>query len=305
MESATQTSLSIWQVWWLAIRPKTLPAALSSVVVACALTWFDGVFRLGPALAAMAVALLLQIGSNLANDVFDYERGVDTEARKGPLRVTQAGLLAPEQVKLGMKLVFLAALILWLYLAWISSWLMVAVGLLAVLAAITYTGGPFPFGAYGLGDPLAFLFFGPVAVAGAYFVQALNISTAAWWMSIPVGLIITAILVVNNLRDIATDRAAGRKTLAVRFGAKWARREYFGCFLIAYTLVPILIFSDMLPIGAMLSWGSLLAAWPAWRIVRQQDGVILNQALAGTGKIALSYSLLFAAGLVLSLWFQP
>ena len=300
MEPAAQTSLSIWQIWWLAIRPKTLPAALSSVIVACALTWYDGVLRPGPALAAMAGALVLHIGSNLANDVFDYERGVDTEARKGPLRVTQAGLLAPAQVKLGMKLVFVAALILWLYLAWTSSWYMVLVGLWAVLAAITYTGGPFPFGAYGLGDPLAFLFFGPVAVAGTYFVQAVTISAAAWWMSIPIGLIITAILVVNNLRDIATDKAAGRKTLAVRFGAKWARREYFGCLLVAYALVPVLIWSGLLPLATILSWGSLLVAWPTWRIVRQEEGAILNLALAGTGKIALSYSLFFAIGLVLA-----
>ena len=222
------STLSLRQVWWLAIRPKTLPAALSSVIV--------GVFRLGPALAAMAVALLLQIGSNLANDVFDYERGVDTAERKGPMRVTQAGLLTPGQVRLGMKLVFFAAFILWLYLAWASSWHMILVGLLAILAAIAYTGGPFPFGAYGLGDSFAFLFFGPVAVMGTYFVQALHISAAAWWMSVAMGLIITAILVVNNLRDIPTDSAAGRKTLAVRFGPTWARREYFCCLIIAYAL---------------------------------------------------------------------
>lgn len=300
MDTIQANLLPIWQVWWLAIRPKTLPAALSSVIVACALSWYDGVFRLGPALAAMAVALFLQIGSNLANDVFDYERGVDTEARKGPLRVTLAGLLSPGQVKLGMKLVFAAALILWFYLAWTSSWYMILLGLLAVLAAITYTGGPFPFGAYGLGDPLAFLFFGPVAVAGTYFVQALTISPAAWWMSVPVGLIITAILVVNNLRDIATDKAAGRKTLAVRFGEKWARREYLVCLLVAYALVAVLVVSGILPWAAMLSWGSLLAAWPTWRIVRQEEGTILNYALVGTGKIALSYSLLFAVGLVLA-----
>ena len=300
LDRSANNTLSIWQVWWLAIRPKTLPAALSSVIVACTLTWHDGVFRPGPALAAMAVALLLQIGSNLANDVFDYERGVDTEERKGPLRVTQAGLLAPAQVKLGMKFVFLAALFVWLYLAWASSWHMLWVGLLAILAALSYTGGPFPFGAYGFGDPFAFLFFGPVAVAGTYFVQALQISAAAWWMSLPIGLIITSILVVNNLRDIATDSAAGRKTLAVRFGATWARREYLGCLLLAYVLVPLLIWSGILPLAAMLSWGSLLVAWPTWRIVRQEDGEILNLALAGTGKIALAYSLLFAMGMVLT-----
>ncbi len=300
MHTSHPGTLSLRQVWWLAIRPKTLPAALSSVIVACALTWYDGVFRLGPALAAMGVALLLQIGSNLANDVFDYERGVDTEARKGPMRVTQAGLLSPHQVKLGMKLVFLGAFILWIYLAWASSWHMLWIGLVAILAAITYTGGPFPFGAYGLGDPFAFLFFGPVAVMGAYFMQALRISTAAWWMSVAMGLIITAILVVNNLRDIPTDSAAGRKTLAVRFGPVWARREYFFCLLIAYALVPALIWAGLLPLAALLSWGSLAVAVPTWRLVEEQEGEILNIALAGTGKIALSYSVLFAVGLLLA-----
>ncbi|NLZ16360.1 MAG: 1,4-dihydroxy-2-naphthoate polyprenyltransferase [Desulfobulbaceae bacterium] len=297
---AALSQLSIWQVWWLAIRPKTLPAALSSVIVACGLSWHDGVFRLGPALAAMAVALLLQIGSNLANDVFDYERGVDTEERKGPMRVTQAGLLAPGQVRLGMKMVFFVAFMLWLYLAWASSWYMILVGLLAILAAITYTGGPFPFGAYGLGDPFVFLFFGPVAVMGAYFVQALQVSAAAWWMSVAMGLIITAILVVNNLRDIPTDSAAGRKTLAVRFGPTWARREYFCCLIIAYALVPALIWAGLLPLQALLSWGSLVVVWPTWRLVEEQEGEVLNIALAGTGKIAMSYSLLFAVGLILA-----
>lgn len=300
MHNVHPAALPVWQVWWLAIRPKTLPAALSSVLVACALTWYDGVFRPGTALAALGVALLLQIGSNLANDVFDYERGVDTEERKGPMRVTQAGLLTPTQVRLGMQRVFLAAFTLWLYLAWVSSWHMIWLGLLAILAAITYTGGPFPFGQYGLGDPFAFFFFGPVAVMGTYFVQALRISAAAWWMSVAIGLIITAILVVNNLRDIPTDSAAGRKTLAVRFGPTWARREYLLCLFTAYALVPALVWTHLLPWPALLSWGSLVVAWPVWRLVEKQEGEILNTALAGTGKIALSYSVLFAVGMVLA-----
>lgn len=287
-------------IWWLAIRPKTLPAALSAVIVACALTGHDGVFRLGPALAAMLVALLLQIGSNFANDVFDFERGVDTAERKGPLRVTQAGLLTPDAVKRGMKLVFSAALALWCYLAWTSSWLMLLPGVVAILAALAYTGGPYPFGEHGLGDPVAFLFFGPVAVAGTYYVQALHISASAWWMSIPVGLLITAILVVNNLRDRVTDAAAGRKTLAVRFGAAWARREYLACLAGAYALLPFLILSGLLPWTAMLSWASLVLAWPTWRVVRDNEGTVLNEALAGTGRVGLAYSLCFAAGLMLA-----
>jgi 1,4-dihydroxy-2-naphthoate octaprenyltransferase len=294
-------SFSRFEIWWLAIRPRTLPAAIAAVTVGCALALHDGFFRPGPALAALALALLLQIGSNLANDVFDFERGVDTAARKGPLRVTQSGLLAPGEVKRAMRLVFAVALLLWLYLAWVTAnahilWL----GLLAILAAIAYTGGPLPFGNLGLGDFMAFLFFGPAAVAGTYYVQALYISAGAWWMSILMGLIIAAILVVNNLRDIETDRAAGRATLAVRFGAKWARREYAACLLLAYGALPLLVWTKVVPAGALWSWASVLVAWPVWRIVRREEGRVLNKALTGTGLIALSYSLLFSTGIMLS-----
>lgn len=265
--------------------------------MACALTLYDGVFRFGPALAALLVALLLQIGCNLANDVFDFERGADTEERQGPLRVTQAGLISPAGMRRAMFAVFAAAALLWLYMSWASSWLMLAVGVLAILAAVAYTGGPWPFGYHGLGDPMAFLFFGPVAVAGAYFVQAGRISAAAWWMSVPVGLIIMAILVVNNLRDIETDRVAGKRTLAVRFGAAAARREYLWCLIVAYALVPCLVAAGLLPWQTLLSWGSLAVARRTWRTVRDHTGPILNEALAGTGKIVLAYSVLFALGL--------
>ena len=297
MSTAAPSRMSPLHIWWLAIRPKTLPAALSAVIVPCALAAHDGVFRPGPALAALLTALLLQIGCNLANDVFDFERGVDTEARMGPLRVTQAGLLAPAAVRRGMYLVFTAAGLLWIYLSLASHWLMLAVGLCAILAAVAYAGGPRPFGSRGLGDPMAFLFFGPVAVAGTYFAQAGRVGAAAWWMSVPVGLIITAILVVNNLRDIETDRAAGKLTAAVRFGAAAARREYFLCLTVAYATVTFPIALGILPLSAMLSWGSLVVAWPTWKLVRDHGGSLLNIALADTGKIALAYSVLFAIGL--------
>ena len=292
--------MSLLHIWFLAIRPKTLPAAASAVIAACALALHDGVFRSGPALAALCTALLLQIGCNLANDVFDFERGVDTAERKGPLRVTQAGLLSPGQVRAGMWLCFLAAGLLWCYLAWVSHWIMLVLGLLAILAALAYTGGPRPFGELGLGDPMAFLFFGPAAVAGTYFVQAGHVGAAAWWMSVPVGLLVMAILVVNNLRDIGTDAEAGRRTLAVRFGPTAARLEYLWCLILAYALPPFFIAAGLLPWTALLCWGSLFVAWPTWKLVRDQDGPILNRALAGTGLILLSYSLLFACGLWLA-----
>jgi 1,4-dihydroxy-2-naphthoate octaprenyltransferase len=299
MRNSEKSSFRLWQVCWLAIRPKTLPAAASGVIVATALAWHDGHFRLGPAFAALGVALLLQIGSNLANDVFDFERGVDTGERQGPLRVTQARLLTPRQVKLSMVVVFIAAMVLGTYLARVSSWNMLWIGVAAIVAAVAYTGGPFPLGDYGFGDPLVFVFFGPVAVAGTYYVQARSVSMGAWWMSVPVGLIVTAILVVNNLRDIATDEAAGKRTLAVRWGTRGARVEYLSCLAGAYGVLPVYIWLGWVPATVLLSWGSLVVAWPVVRIVCRQQGKALNMALAGTGQIALVYGLLFGVGLLL------
>jgi 1,4-dihydroxy-2-naphthoate octaprenyltransferase len=193
---------STWNTWMLAIRPRTLPAAAAGVIMGSALAWRDGFFRLDAAFACLLTALLLQIGSNLANDVFDFERGTDTPERLGPVRVTQAGLLTPSQIKVGLAVVFALAALFGLYLAWLGGWPIIIIGIAAILSAIAYTGGPFPLGYYGLGDLFVFIFFGLASVAGTYYVQAGFVSAAAWWMSIPPGLIITAILVVNNLRDL-------------------------------------------------------------------------------------------------------
>ncbi len=236
------TKPSLFQIWWLAIRPRTLPAAASGVVMGSALAWHDGSFQLVPAIAALLVALLLQIGSNVANDVFDFERGADTSARQGPLRVTQAGLLTPAQVKRGMYIIFGLAALCGLYLASLRGWTVILIGIAAIISAVAYTGGPFPLGYYGLGDVFVFIFFGLAAVAGTYYVQVGTVSTAAWWMSVPVGLIITAILVVNNLRDLENDRKAGKYTLAVKFGEKATKIEYVLCVGIAYLILSVLVF---------------------------------------------------------------
>ncbi|GAB4504280.1 MAG: 1,4-dihydroxy-2-naphthoate polyprenyltransferase [Anaerolineales bacterium] len=284
----------------LAARPKTLPAAAAGVVTGTALAWSDGRFRPGPALAALLVALLLQIGSNLANDVYDYERGADTGERQGPLRVTQAGLLTPAQVKAGMWSVFGLAALLGLYLAWQAGWVAILIGLAAILSAIAYTGGPFPLGYYGLGDVFVFLFFGLASVAGTYFVQAGSVSLPAWWMSLPIGWLIVDILVVNNLRDIVADRAAGKHTLAVRWGERGARLEYTILLAASYLILPLLAAFRILPWGSLLAFLSLPLAWRSLRTVLKQQGRPLNAALAGTGQTVLLYSLLFFLGLALA-----
>jgi 1,4-dihydroxy-2-naphthoate octaprenyltransferase len=291
---------SLFQIWWLAIRPRTLPAAASGVVMGSALAWVDGSFQLLPALAALTVALLLQIGSNVANDVFDFERGADTSERQGPLRVTQAGLLTPAQVKRGMWVIFGLAALCGLYLTFLRGWVVIAIGLAAILSAIAYTGGPFPLGYYGLGDVFVFIFFGLAAVAGTYFVQAGSVSAAAWWMSVPVGLIITAILVVNNLRDIENDRKAGKHTLAVRLGERGTRIEYLVCMVAAYLVLPLAALLGIVPWMALLAWGSLPLAVKSTRTVFTQRGRPLNAALAGTGQTVFLFSLLFWVGMLVS-----
>jgi len=291
--------LSPLRVWLLAIRPKTLPAAAASVIVGAAAAFSDGAFRFGPALACLLAALLLQIGANLANDVFDYRRGADTHARLGPVRVTQAGLLAPQTVLLGTWVVFGLSALLGIYLFLEAGWPVLAIGGASIAAAIAYTGGPLPFGYIGLGDAVVFIFFGPLAVCGTYFVQTGAISSLAIWASLPMGFLITAILVVNNLRDIPTDRAVGKKTLAVHMGATGTRWEYLLCLAAAY-LVPLLMGLVGLSFWPLLAWLSLPLAASQARLVWSQVGRPLNQALAGTGRLTLVYAVLFSLGLVLS-----
>ena len=292
--------MNMLQIWWLAIRPRTLPAAAAGVAMGSALAWHDGSFQLLPALAALLVALLLQIGSNVANDVFDFERGADTAERLGPVRVTQAGYLTPSQVKTGMFVIFAFAAFLGLYLATLRGWTVIWLGAAAILSAVAYTGGPYPLGYHGLGDIFVFLFFGLAAVAGTYFVQVGSVSTAAWWMSVPIGFIVTAILVVNNLRDLENDRKAGKHTLAVRFGEQGAKAEYLLLMLTAYLIVPIFVWMKIIPVGAMLSWLSLPIAIRTLRVVFTQKGRPLNAALAGTGQTAFLFSLFFWVGLLFS-----
>lgn len=286
-------------VWLMAIRPKTLPAAASSVIVGTALAWRDGGFSLLPALAALVIALLLQIGSNLANDVYDDERGADTADRLGPTRVTQAGLLSRSQVKNGMKVVFLTALAFGLYLTWVRGWPVLVIGAFAIASAIAYTGGPYPLGYHGLGEVFVFLFFGVTAVVGTYWVQVGAAPAIAWVMSVPLGLLITAIIVVNNLRDIEQDRAVGKRTLAVRMGAKATMYEYAACVVGAYLVVAGAVAAGALTPWTLIVAASLPLAYTATRTVFTQAGTPLNAALARTGQLSLAFACLFAAGIAL------
>jgi 1,4-dihydroxy-2-naphthoate octaprenyltransferase len=296
---AEQTA-SNWKAWILAIRPRTLPAAAAGVVMGAALAWHDGHFRIDAVLVCLLTALLLQIGSNLANDVFDFERGTDTAERLGPTRVTQAGILTPKQVKVGMAVVFALASLLGLYLAWLGGWLIIILGIAAIVSAIAYTGGPFPIGYYGLGDIFVFIFFGLASVAGTYYIQAGFVTPAVWWMTIPPGLIVTAILVVNNLRDLENDLKAGKHTMAVRLGEQGTKIQFLICMAVAYLVLLPVAWVGMIPWTTLLAWLSLPIAMQAARVVLTQKGRLLNAALAKTGQTALVFSLLFWVGLFFS-----
>jgi 1,4-dihydroxy-2-naphthoate octaprenyltransferase len=283
----------------LAARPKTLPAAAAPVIVGTAVALNEGVFRFSPALAALLGALLIQIGTNFANDVFDFKKGADTTERLGPIRVTQAGLLSPNQVMAGMWLTFGLATIAGLYLVAVGGWPIVVIGLLSIASGIAYTGGPYPLGYHGLGDLFVFIFFGLIAVCGTYYVQAGTVSPAAIWVAFPVGFLATAILVVNNLRDIETDRAAGKKTLAVRFGRKGAQLEYLLLLGLAYIAPALMWVAGVSTLWLLLTWLSLPLMRSLIQLVRRAKGRLLNQALAGTARLELVYSLLLSAGLVM------
>ena len=290
-------STSALGAWILAGRPRTLFAAAAPVVVGTAIAIRDGGFALLPALAALFGALLLQVGSNLANDVFDYQRGADAADRVGPLRVTQAGLLTPAQVLRGMWIIFALSLIPGLYLAARGGWPVVAIGVSAIAAAILYTGGPLPYGYKGLGEIYVFVFFGVVAVSGTYYVQTGTLTRLAIAASIPIGLLTSAILGVNNLRDMGPDRAAGKITLAVRLGMRGARIEYLLLLGLAFAAPPALFAAGLASAWVMLAWLSVPLAERQARIIVTQSGAALNNALAGTALLTFVFSLLFAAGL--------
>ncbi len=298
------SSLSIWGH---AARPNTLPAAAAGVVVGLGAALCAGAsFRLDTALGCLIVALLLQIVANFANDLSDFRRGADTDARQGPLRVTAAGLVTERQLEIAIAIVIGLAGVVGLYLVAVGGWVLLALGALAIIAALAYTGGPFPYGYKALGEVFVFLFFGLVAVAGTAYLQALSMRWLFLAASVPPGLLITAILVVNNLRDIPTDTVAGKRTLAVVLGKAATQREYAGLLAVAYA-VPVVLAADWLLNGVgvvsllvLLPLLTLPMARPLRAKVRTfGEPRELNLVLKGTARLSLWHGLLFALGLVL------
>jgi len=287
----------------MAARPRTLPAAISPVLVgtAAAVELVGELPRVGGFIAAMVSSIFIQIGTNLANDYSDAKRGADTVERLGPVRVTAAGLVAPRSVLVATWLAFGIAIASGIYLATVAGWVIIAIGAASILAGVLYTGGPRPYGYAGLGELFVFLFFGLVAVNGSYYVQFEDVAWIPFGLSIAVGCLATAILVVNNVRDIETDRRAGKMTLAVRLGREGARRLYVALIALAYLALLVTLIAKSGPWWALLGFASLpLAVPPTRAVLTRTDGPALNGALAGTGMLLGAFSLAVSAGLLIA-----
>ena len=289
------------RIWLMAARIRTLPAAIAPVLVGTALAGWQHVFHPLRFVAALVGAIFIQVGTNLSNDYSDARRGADAEDRLGPVRVTAGGLVPPRQVLIATYVSFGVAVLAGVYLVVVAGWQLLLVGGASILAGVLYTGGPKPYGYEGLGELFVFLFFGIVAVAGSYFVQVKHLDWKAFALAVPVGLLASAILVVNNFRDIDSDRRAGKRTLAVRLGRDKTRTMFAVIVYVAFLLAPVTwVFGPMKP-WVLLPWLTLPLAAQIVREVRNRtDGPSLNQALAHTGMLQLAFCTLLSAGLLLS-----
>ena len=299
--SAAGAPAGALRLWVVASRPRTLPAAVAPVLVGTALAISYDEFRPLAFLAALVGSVFLQIGTNLANDYSDARRGADTEDRLGPVRVTAGGLMPPRSVLVGTYVAFGVAVLAGVYLTAVAGWEMLLVGALSIVAGVLYTGGPRPYGYAGLGELFVFVFFGLVAVVFTYYAQAEEFPWEAFVLAVPVGLLAAAILVVNNVRDLETDRRAGKRTLAVKLGRSRARTLFAAMLALAFA-VPLAI-----PLAGGLSWWVLLVLLalplvpPLYRTVTTRtDGPALNGALAATGRLLAVFSILLSAGVLLS-----
>jgi 1,4-dihydroxy-2-naphthoate octaprenyltransferase len=289
------------KVWLGALRIPTLVASIAPVAVGTALAYRDYRFRLGPALAALAGALAIQIGTNFANDLYDFKKGADTPARLGPPRALALGWLSPPTVRRAMIAAFVVATLAGLYLARAAGWPVIVIGVASIAAGIGYTKGRWALAYRGLGDAAVFVFFGLVAVAGTYYVQARLLTTTVWLVALPVGALATGILVVNNLRDLDTDRAAGKRTLAVRLGRSGTRAEYGSLLALAFAVPLALWIRGSLSIATLLPYATAALAWRTLgTVLSREDGPSLNGALVDTARLHGLFGLLFAAGIAVS-----
>lgn len=289
---------SVVEAWLAAARPKTLPATLAPIVLGFALAMTDGVSSWWITLLAALSAGLIQIGTNFANDYFDFVKGADTEDRVGAPRATQQGWITPKAMARATALTFLAAFLSGLSLVWIGGVEILILGLVSIACGVWYTGGRYALAYIGLGDLFVFVFFGPVAVCATYYLQAGSVGWPIFWLSIPIGLLMTAIIVVNNHRDRPQDEKVGKRTLAVRFGDRFSVWEYGTLVFGAYVLVSWLALYYQKPYW-MLSWVTLGTAWKCFEGFRRRSGADLNPLLGATAQLGLRFSIGLSVGVLL------
>jgi 1,4-dihydroxy-2-naphthoate octaprenyltransferase len=289
------------RIWLMAARLRTLPAAIAPVLVGTALAGFQHIDHPLRLLAALLGAIFIQVGTNLSNDYSDARRGADAEDRLGPVRVTAGGLVPPRQVLIATYVSFGLAILAGIYLIVVAGWLLLVIGVASIVAGVLYTGGPRPYGYEGLGEVFVFLFFGVVAVAGSYFVQVRHLDWEAFALSVPVGLLASAILVVNNVRDIDSDRRAGKRTLAVRLGRERTRVMFAVMLGLAFLLALVTwVFGPLGPWVALCWLAAPLAVSLVRTVATHTDGPTLNGALARSGMLQLVFCVLLSAGVLLS-----
>lgn len=294
--------LSKARIWYIAIRPKTLPASLAPILIGLAFAYSDNVFKIGMAILAFVFVLLLQIFSNLANDYYDFINGIDTPERIGPLRVTANGLLPLKELRIGLLINLLFICIIWLYLIWVTGWLLLIIGLFAIITAYAYSGGPYPLASIGLGDLFVFIAFGPVAVIGTYYIQNPVINFPLLLGSVPIGFLITAILVVNNYRDIENDKKSGKFTFETILGKKLTQYYFISLIILSYILSIYLIIFQMNKIW-FLTIIFIITIPFAFQLIKfiykTAQGPELNKLLGLTSQFSLIFSIFFSIIIIL------
>jgi 1,4-dihydroxy-2-naphthoate polyprenyltransferase len=287
------------RIWLSATRPRTLPAAVAPVLVGTALAWREGAFVWPAALACLGFALLVQIGTNFANDYYDFVKGADTAERVGPRRAVASGLVKPATMRTAMIVVFAAAFLVGLTLLKFGGWPLLIIGIASIVCGVAYTGGPYPLGYNGLGDVFVFLFFGVVAVCTTYFVQAGDVTLDAVIASIGIGLLAANILVVNNYRDVETDAKAGKRTTVVRFGRGFARTQFGVSLFVAFTMPVHLLMRGYAPLVLLPAALMPLAFRHVRRLAGPESPAELIALLGDTGKLLALYAVLLSAGIAL------
>jgi 1,4-dihydroxy-2-naphthoate polyprenyltransferase len=299
MATSTTHSISKFDAWVLASRPRTLAAAIVPVVIGTSIAIHDGVFQPVVASIALICSLLIQIGTNMVNDLYDFLRGSDKEDRVGPLRAAASGLLSKKEMKIGVYLTFGLCFLLGMYLVYLDGPFIFFIGVISILAGIAYTAGPFPLAYHGLGDIAVFIFFGFIGTVGTYYAQAQIITPLSFWASVLVGALITNILVVNNYRDREEDRSNGKNTLVVLFGKTFGKMQYLFFMIMSYAILFVVYFTYKQSLIIFLPLLSLPISIKLVKMIFTLEGSALNKTLELTAKLSAVYGLLFAIGILL------